>query len=132
MRPKREAIRSGEYVYFVSTQTVDRKPFFRHERWAGLMIATLAHYGQAEIDVQTQARNLKAEAHSLQAEASSLQAEIRNLPAEARNLQSEGRKLQTSGDVEDSSDSAGGLDSREIRQYNEKLKETVQAHATQK
>jgi putative transposase len=44
MRPRRELIRSNEYAYFVSTQTVGRKPFFRHERWARLMIATLNHY----------------------------------------------------------------------------------------
>jgi len=44
MRPRREAIRSNEYTYFVSTQTAGRRPFFRHERWARLMLATLAHY----------------------------------------------------------------------------------------
>jgi putative transposase len=44
MRPTREAIRSNEYVYFVSTQTAGRKPFFRHERWARLMLTTLNHY----------------------------------------------------------------------------------------
>jgi len=44
MRPRREPSRSNEYAYFVSTQTIGRKPFFRHERWAQLMMATLDHY----------------------------------------------------------------------------------------
>jgi putative transposase len=44
MRPGRERIRSNECAYFVSTQTEGRKPFFRHERWAGLMLSTLNHY----------------------------------------------------------------------------------------
>jgi putative transposase len=44
MRPRRKTIRSNEYAYFVSTQTEGRKPFFRHERWARLMLATLCHY----------------------------------------------------------------------------------------
>jgi len=44
MRPKRETIRSNEFAYFVSTQTGGRKPFFRHERWARLMLATINHY----------------------------------------------------------------------------------------
>ncbi len=44
MRPRRETIRSNEYAYFVSTQTEGRKPFFRHERWARLMLSTLNHY----------------------------------------------------------------------------------------
>ena len=44
MRPRRETTRSNEFVYFVSTQTDGRKPFFRHERWARLMLATLNHY----------------------------------------------------------------------------------------
>jgi putative transposase len=44
MRPTREATRSNEYAYFVSTQTAGRKPFFRHERWARLMLTTLKHY----------------------------------------------------------------------------------------
>jgi len=44
MRPGRERIRSNEYAYFVSTQTEGRKPFFRHERWARLMLSTLKHY----------------------------------------------------------------------------------------
>jgi len=44
MRPTREKIRSNEYAYFVSTQTAGRKPFFRHDRWARLMLATIKHY----------------------------------------------------------------------------------------
>ena len=44
MRPRRETMRSNDYAYFVSTQTDGRKPFFRHERWARLMLATLDHY----------------------------------------------------------------------------------------
>src|SRR6185437_10140654 len=48
MRPRREEIRLNEYAYFVSTQTEGRKPFFRHERWARLMIATLEHYAETE------------------------------------------------------------------------------------
>src|SRR6266568_758624 len=47
MRPTREIIRTNEYAYFVSAQTERRKPFFRHERWARLMLATLTHYGEA-------------------------------------------------------------------------------------
>ena len=44
MRPKREAIRSDKLAYFVSTQTKDRIPLFRHERWARLMLDVLSHY----------------------------------------------------------------------------------------
>jgi putative transposase len=44
MRPRREVIRTNEFAYFVSTQTAGRKPLFRHERWARLMLSTLNHY----------------------------------------------------------------------------------------
>ena len=44
MRPRRETIRSSEGSYFVSTQTTDRRPLFRHERWARLMLDVLRHY----------------------------------------------------------------------------------------
>ncbi len=44
MRPKREIIRSNEFAYFVSTQTAGRKPFFRHDRWARLILSTINHY----------------------------------------------------------------------------------------
>ncbi|MGB6687632.1 MAG: transposase [Terracidiphilus sp.] len=46
MRPTREnAIRRND-SYFLSTQTAGRKPFFRHERWALPMVATLKHYAK--------------------------------------------------------------------------------------
>jgi putative transposase len=44
MRPTRETIRNNQSAFFVSTQTVGRKPFFRHERWARLILSTLSHY----------------------------------------------------------------------------------------
>jgi putative transposase len=44
MRPKREQIRGDRSSYFVSTQTQGRKPFFRHERWAQLILSVLNHY----------------------------------------------------------------------------------------
>jgi len=44
MRPTRETTRSNEFAYFVSTQTAGRKPFFRHDRWARLMLAIINHY----------------------------------------------------------------------------------------
>jgi putative transposase len=44
MRPSRESIRSNELANFVSTQTACRTSFFRHERWARLMLATINHY----------------------------------------------------------------------------------------
>jgi len=44
MRPTRETTRSNEFAYFVSTQTAGRKPFFRHDRWTRLMLATISHY----------------------------------------------------------------------------------------
>jgi putative transposase len=44
MRPTRETNRSNEFAYFVSTQTAGRKPLFRHERWARLMLSILNHY----------------------------------------------------------------------------------------
>ena len=47
MRPRRETNRSNEFAYFVSTQTEGRKPFFRHERWARLMLSALTHYDGA-------------------------------------------------------------------------------------
>jgi putative transposase len=48
MRPRREPNRNNEYAYFVSTQTIDRKPFFRHDRWARLMVGTLDHYAKSD------------------------------------------------------------------------------------
>jgi len=44
MRPSRETDRTNEFAYFVSTQTEGRKPFFRHARWARLMVEVLKHY----------------------------------------------------------------------------------------
>ncbi len=44
MRPRRETMRIGMDAYFVTTQTENRKPFFRHERWALLMMEILHHY----------------------------------------------------------------------------------------
>jgi putative transposase len=44
VRPKREIIQSNEFAYFVSTQTAGRKPFFRHQRWARLLLSTINHY----------------------------------------------------------------------------------------
>jgi len=47
MRPQRETIRSNEFAYFVSTQTIGRKSLFQVERWARLMLSTLNHYNGA-------------------------------------------------------------------------------------
>jgi putative transposase len=44
MRPARESVKSGGQTYFVSSQTVARQPFFRHERWVLLMEEVLQHY----------------------------------------------------------------------------------------
>jgi len=44
MRPSREAIRSNEFSYFVSTQTAGRRSLFQVERWARLMVSTINHY----------------------------------------------------------------------------------------
>jgi putative transposase len=43
-RPPRETVRSNGQTYFASSQTVERKPFFRHERWANVMQEILQHY----------------------------------------------------------------------------------------
>ena len=48
MRPEREKYRNSDAVYFVSTQTAGRKPFFRHEQWARLIVATLNHYAEKD------------------------------------------------------------------------------------
>jgi REP-associated tyrosine transposase len=48
MRPMREEVKSSSHSYFVSTQAVERRPFFRHERWGRLMIAVLRHYAETE------------------------------------------------------------------------------------
>jgi putative transposase len=44
MRPARESVKSGGQTYFVSSQTIARRPFFRHERWVQLMEEVLQHY----------------------------------------------------------------------------------------
>ncbi len=44
MRPTRAMMRDNRSAYFVSTQTEGPKPFFRHERWARLLLSTLNHY----------------------------------------------------------------------------------------
>ena len=44
MRPARETVMRSGQTYFVSSQTVDRQPFFRHERWAVLMQEVVQHY----------------------------------------------------------------------------------------
>jgi putative transposase len=37
-------LRQSEQTYFVSTQAAERRPFFRHERWARLFLDVLEHY----------------------------------------------------------------------------------------
>jgi putative transposase len=44
MRPKREIATSNGQTYFVTSNSAERKPFFRHERWAKLFLETLYRY----------------------------------------------------------------------------------------
>jgi len=44
VRPSRESTRQKDPTYFVSFQTAGRKPFFRHERWANLLLSVLEKY----------------------------------------------------------------------------------------
>jgi putative transposase len=44
LRPSRESVRQAGQSYFVSSQTADRKPFFRHKRWAQLFLNVLENY----------------------------------------------------------------------------------------
>jgi putative transposase len=44
MRPARETVSRSEQTFFVSSQTVGRRPFFRHERWAILMQEIFQRY----------------------------------------------------------------------------------------
>jgi putative transposase len=44
LRPSRESVRQTGQSYFVSSQTADRKPFFRHARWAQLFLDVLENY----------------------------------------------------------------------------------------
>ena len=48
MRPRRAKFQKQHAAYFVSTQTAQRQPFFRHERWAVLLAETILHYSQQE------------------------------------------------------------------------------------
>ena len=41
MRPKREVATNNGQTYFVTSNCIDRKPFFRNERWAKLFVETL-------------------------------------------------------------------------------------------
>jgi putative transposase len=44
MIPRREAATNNGQTYFVTSNSAERKPFFRHERWAKLFLETLCHY----------------------------------------------------------------------------------------
>jgi putative transposase len=44
MYPKREVATSNGQTYFVTSNSVGRKPLFRHERWAELFLDTLFKY----------------------------------------------------------------------------------------
>jgi putative transposase len=44
MYPKREIATNNGQTYFVSSSTAQRKPFFRHERWAALFLEVLQSY----------------------------------------------------------------------------------------
>jgi putative transposase len=44
MIPKREAATNNAQTYFVTSNSAERKPFFRHERWAKLFLETLYGY----------------------------------------------------------------------------------------
>jgi putative transposase len=44
MRPTREPIRQADQTYFVTFQTVQRKCFFRNERWAIALLGTIHRY----------------------------------------------------------------------------------------
>ena len=44
MRPKREIASNNRQTYFVTSNSAERKPLFRHERWARLFIETLYGY----------------------------------------------------------------------------------------
>jgi putative transposase len=47
LRPGRAPVRQTGQSYFVSSQTADRKPFFRHQRWAELLLSVLESYRSA-------------------------------------------------------------------------------------
>ena len=44
MIPKREIATNNWQTYFVTSNSADRRPFFRHERWAKLFLETLLGY----------------------------------------------------------------------------------------
>ena len=44
MRPKREIATNNGQTYFVTSNTAEWKPFFRHDRWAQLFIETFYRY----------------------------------------------------------------------------------------
>ena len=44
MIPKREIATNNGQTYFVTSNTAERRPFFRHERWAKLFLETLYGY----------------------------------------------------------------------------------------
>ena len=44
MIPKREVAMNNRQTYFVTSNTAERRPFFRHERWAKLFLETLYKY----------------------------------------------------------------------------------------
>jgi putative transposase len=44
MIPSREVATSNGQTYFVTSNSAERKPFFRHERWAELFLETLYGY----------------------------------------------------------------------------------------
>ena len=44
MKPKREHSTNNQQTYFVTSLTWERRPFFRHQRWAELFIQVLRHY----------------------------------------------------------------------------------------
>ena len=44
MRPQREPATHNNQTYMVTSQTWERRPLFRNERWSALLIDTLYHY----------------------------------------------------------------------------------------
>jgi putative transposase len=44
MIPKREVAANNGQTYFVTSNNAERRPFFRHERWAKLFLETLYSY----------------------------------------------------------------------------------------
>jgi putative transposase len=44
LRPAREHATNNRQTYFIGSQTAERRPFFKHERWAKLMLDCVYHY----------------------------------------------------------------------------------------